>query len=310
MQQLRVREQEIFMSFTEDELQSFNTILEQRLQAHQRAMERALDQRMIEYRRELDQRLDKVPVEIQRNVSQKFSDFQIRLETNLSEKLTTQPAQLLQTLNHEIEQKQQQLEGNIDRMLAAQLLGIEQLIAQHSLQRDAKDTFISADVPEGQFDTIEVQAELSWEDLIGIIGKALDDRLSMLNDTVQRSLKNLEQYLSVRIHSLRDELVRNKNQRQGNAVFLEEDPTNIQEILHGIEHLEQIVESMQVVMTSNHALLSNRLHHHQQLPYDRAHRISDLDRQLSNGMNKQFTISEEHVTNGVEQGEISGQPEM
>ncbi len=45
------------MSFTEDELQSFNTILEQRLNAHQRDMERALDQRMIEYRRELDQRL-------------------------------------------------------------------------------------------------------------------------------------------------------------------------------------------------------------------------------------------------------------
>ena len=31
------------MSFTEDELQSFNTILEQRLRAHQRDMERALE---------------------------------------------------------------------------------------------------------------------------------------------------------------------------------------------------------------------------------------------------------------------------
>ena len=47
-----------------------------------------------------------------------------------------------------------------------------------------------------------------------IIGKALDDRLSVLNDTVQRSLKNLEHYLSVRIHSLRDEFLRNKTQGQ------------------------------------------------------------------------------------------------
>ncbi len=41
------------MSFTEDELQSFNAILEQRLQAHRREMERVFDQRMNEYRRDL-----------------------------------------------------------------------------------------------------------------------------------------------------------------------------------------------------------------------------------------------------------------
>ena len=104
------------MSFTEDELQSFNTILEQRLQAHQRDMERALDQRMNEYRREHDQRLGTVQVDVQRGVSQKLSDFQIRLETMLSEKLNTQPARLIQALNREIEQRQQQFEGNIDRI--------------------------------------------------------------------------------------------------------------------------------------------------------------------------------------------------
>ena len=56
---------------------------------------------------------------------------------------------------------------------------------------------------------------------------------------------------------------------------------------------------MQVVMTSNHALLSNRLYQHQQLPYERADHTNDLSRQISNGMNKQFTISEEHMTNGI-----------
>ena len=299
------------MSFTEDELHSFNTILEQRLQAQQREMERALDQRMNEYRRELDQRLATVHADIQRGVSQKLSDFQVRLETMLSEKLSTLPAQLMQALSREFEQKQQQFEGNIDRMLAAQLLGIEQLISHYSLPIDPEleNSAILADVAE-QFETIEVQTELSWEDLMDIIGKALDDRLSVLNDTVQRSLNNLEHYLSVRIHSLRDELLRNKNQRQGHESIFEGDSTNIQEILHGIEHLEQVVESMQVVMTSNHALLSNRLYHHQQLPYERAHHTNDLSRQLSNGMNKQFTISEEQMANGIDPDGSSGQSQL
>jgi hypothetical protein len=295
------------MSFTEDELQSFNTILEQRLQAHQRDMERTLDQRMNEYRRELDQRLGTVQVDVQRGVSQKLSDFQVRLETTLSEKLNTQPAQLIQALNREFEQIQQQFEGNIDRMLAAQLLGIEQLITHYSSQSDVEDTVISADVP-AQLDPIEVQTELSWEDLMDIIGRALDDRLSELNDSIQKSLKNLEHYLSVRLHSLRDEFLRNKT--QGHQTFYEEDPTSIQEILHGIEHLEQIVESMQVVMTSNHALLSNRLYHHQQLPIERAHNAHDHTRPLPNGMNKPLTITEERITNGVEPGGIAGQALM
>ena len=299
------------MSFTEDELQSFNTILEQRLQTQQRDMERALDQRMNEYRRELDQRLATVHADIQRGVSQKLSDFQVRLETILSEKLNTQPSHLMQALNREIEQKQQQFEGNIDRMLAAQLLGIEQLISHYSFPSDSEsgDTTISGDVSE-QFDAIEVQTELSWEDLMDIIGKALDDRLSVLNDTVQRSLKNLEHHLSVRIHSLSDEFLRNKNQGPGHESIFEGDLTNVQEILHGIEHLEQVVESMQVVMTSNHALLSNRLYQHQQLPYERAHHTNDLSRQISNGMNKQFTISEEHMTNGIVPEGISEQSQV
>ena len=295
------------MSFTEDELQSFNSILEQRLQAQQRDMERALDQRMNEYRRDLDQRLGTVHADVQRGVFQKLSDFQVRLETTLSEKLNTQPAQLTQALNREFEQIQQQFEGNIDRMLAAQLLGIEQLITNYSSQSDVRTTVISEDVPT-QLDPIEVQTELSWEDLMDIIGRALDDRLSELNDSIQKSLKNLEHYLSVRLHSLRDEFLRNKT--QGHQAFYEEDPTSIQEILHGIEHLEQIVESMQVVMTSNHALLSNRLYHHQQLPNDRAHNAHDHTRPLPNGMNKPLTITEERITNGMEPEGIAGQALM
>ena len=221
------------MSFTEDELQSFNTILEQRLNAHQRDMERALDLRMNEYRRELDQRLATVHSDVQRGVSQKLSDFQVRLETILSEKLNAQPARIIQTFDRDIEQRQQQFEGNIDRMLAAQLPGIEQLINQYSSRHEAGDLAITQGDP-AQLQAIEVQTDLSWEDLMNVIGKALDDRLSVLNDATQRSLKNLEQYLSVRLHSLRDEFLRNKTQGQGHQALYEENPTSIQEILHGI----------------------------------------------------------------------------
>ena len=291
------------MSFTEDELQSFNTILERRLQAQQRDMERALDRRMNEYRRELELRLGTVNVDVQRGVSQKLTDFQVRLESMLSEKLNTQPARLIQALNREIEQRQKQMEGNIDRMLAAQLLGIEQLITHFSARDGSEDAVFSEDVPD-HLNTIEVQTELSWEDLMDIIGRALDDRLSVFNDSIQKSLKNLEHYLSLRLHSLRDEFLRNKT--QGHQTFSEEGPTSIQEILHGIEHLEQIVESMQVVMTSNHALLSNRLYHHQQLPIERAHNANDHARPLSDSVNKSVTITEERITNGVEPGGVTG----
>lgn len=295
------------MSFTEDELQSFNTILEQRLQAHQRDMERALDQRFNEYRRELDQRLGTLHADVQRGVSQKLSDFQIQFGTMFSEKLNLQPRRLIQALSNEIEQRQQQIEGNIDRMLAAQLLGIEQLIAQYSSPNDSGDTVISKEVP-AQFETIEVQTELSWEDLMDIIGRALDDRLSTLNDTIQNSLKSLEQYLTIRNHTQRDEFLHNNTQEH--QAFYEEDPTNFQGMLHSIEHLEQIIESMQVVMTSNHALLSNRLYHHQQQPFERAHSAHDHARPISQGAITPLTIAEEHITNGVEQGKVAGQAQI
>ena len=58
----------------------------------------------------------------------------------------------------------------------------------------------------------------------------------------------------------------------------------LREALHGIDHLERIIESMQVAMTSNLALLSNRLYHHQQLPLERAHPASRTHTTSSNGV--------------------------
>ncbi len=297
------------MSFTEDELQSFNTILEQRLTAHRREMERVFDQRVVEYRRELDQRFVTVQADALRTLSQKLSDFQIRLDTVLSEKLNAQQTRITQTISNDVEQRQQQFEGIIDRMLTAHLLGIEQLLNQYSSQQVTGEPTITTGGP-AQLEAIEVQTELPWEDLIDVIGKALDERLSMLNEAIQRSLKNLEQYLSVRLHSLRDEFLRNQAQGQGQQALYNGNATTIQEVLHGIEHLERIIESMQVAMTSNHALLSNRLFHHQQLPLERAHPAGDHTRSMPNGASAPLSITEERVAYGLEPGGIPRQIEV
>src|SRR6266566_5113972 len=279
------------MSFTEDELQSFNTILEQRLTAHRRDLEHVFDQRMNEYRRELDQRYVQAQVDSLRTLSQKLSEFQIRLDSDLGEKLNAQQTRITQTISNGVEQRQQQVEGSIDRMLAAQLLGIEQLLNQYSPRFMPDDTTIPTGVST-QLEAIEVQTELPWEDLMDVIGKTLDERLSMLNEAIQRSLKNLEQYLSVRLHSLHDEF---RGQGQGQQPLYNGSATTIQEVLHGIEHLERIIESMQVAMTANHALLSNRLFHHQQLPLERAHTGGHTRPMPTNNTSTPLSLSKDHV---------------
>ncbi len=295
------------MSFTEDELQAFNSILEQRLSVHRREMERVFDQRMNEYRRDLDQRLVTVQRDTLRNLSQKISELENRLDTILRDKLNTQQTRITQTITHDTEQRQKQFEGSIDRTLAAQLLGIEQLLSQQLSEQILQDATITAGVP-AQLEAIEVQTELPWEDLMDVIGKILDERLSSLNEATQRSLKNMEQYLSVRLHSLRDEFVR--SQGHGPQSYYNGSATTIQEVLHGIEHLERIIESMQVAMTANNALLSNRLFHHQQLPLERAHPGGSTRAMPNNGASTPLSIANERVAQGLEPGVIPRQTKI
>ena len=295
------------MSFTEDELQAFNSILEQRLSVHRREMERVFDQRMNEYRRDLDQRFVTVQRDTLRNLSQKISELENRLDTILRDKLNTQQTRITQTITHDTEQRQKQFEGSIDRTLAAQLLGIEQLLSQQLSEQILQDATITAGVP-AQLEAIEVQTELPWEDLMDVIGKILDERLSSLNEATQRSLKNMEQYLSVRLHSLRDEFVR--SQGHGPQSYYNGSATTIQEVLHGIEHLERIIESMQVAMTANNALLSNRLFHHQQLPLERAHPGGSTRAMPNNGASTPLSIANERVAQGLEPGVIPRQTKI
>jgi hypothetical protein len=286
------------MSFTEDELQSFNTILEQQLTVQRKEMERIFEQRIIESRRDSEQRFFTMQQEMLRNMALKLTEMQGRLDSMFSEKLQTQQTRITQAIKLDAEQKSQQVEGSLARLLEAQLPGIEQLLSkqfQEVTLQSLEDTVMTANGVH-PLQAFEVQTELPWEDLSDMIGKALDERLSALSEAFSRSLQNLEQYLSVRIHGLRDEFVRSQPQ----SAVLNGSQTSVQDVLHGIEHLERVVESLQVAMTANHALLSNRLYHHQQLPLERAHPGGHALFTTNNGQTSALTMAKDRVARGLE----------
>ncbi len=269
------------MSFTADELQSFNDILDKKLSAHRRDMERLFDQRLNKLRREIDQRLIAAQQEIIRVLAQQLSEQQSGMTTILQQQLTNSQMRIAQSVSQEVKQRQasqpsetersEQIEGIVDRSLAAQLLAIEELLNQRMVYQMADEVSLSMVGGEHgpQFEAIELQTELPWEDLMEVFGKALDDRFTALGDRVQTTTLHLEHSLSSRISALQrqlfDELAHLQVHSYGGSL------TNVQEVFQSIEQLERIIESMQVAMTANHALLSNRLFHHQQLPLERAH---------------------------------------
>jgi len=249
------------MSFTEDELQAFNNILERRLSAHRRDMERAFEQRLNALRRNFDERLASAQQEIVRALTCHLSNQYNELNSGLNQKLSTQKQQITQTISQQADQGQQYIEGLMDRALAAQLLGIEQLISQRLALKTFEEAGTGISPPP--IEAIEVQTDLPWEDLMDVFDRALDARFAALNESIQVTMKNWEQLLLMRLNNLREQA----QPYDGDI----SSASTTQELMRGIEHLERIIESMQVVMTTNHALLSNRLYHHQQLPLERAH---------------------------------------
>lgn len=201
------------MSFTEDELQAFNTILEQRLQAHRSEMEHSIDQK-----------------------------------------------------------------------LARQMQSIEELLNQHlqQLARASQDEAALDIRPNGHqpLEAIEVQTELPLEDLAGVIGQALDARLSALNNETRRLIDTMEEHLAGRLHSMQSELIQSQP-LQSQTAAQDGNDSSVHDLLRGVDHLERVIESLQVVMTANHALLSDRLYSHQQQPPERAHAAGRLHDRLA-----------------------------
>lgn len=284
------------MAFTQDELQAFHTILDQRLSVHRRELERSLDQRVNVVRREFEQRLVAAQQEMARTLTHQLSEQQTRLRNSLRSTFESQQSRSMQVLAQEAkqrqEQQQQHFESFVEDALAAQLLAMEQLLQQNLAPLSPNEHVYPSysDEPQPNFETFEVQTEIPWEDLVEMVGKALDERLVTLNDATQNAIKLIEQQLSTRLLSIRDELIHAQLQPPSGTI------SNMQDVFTSIQQLERIIESMQVAMTANNALLSNRLLHHQQLPLERAH-ISNQSTEETMQPTKrgQFPLSQERL---------------
>lgn len=284
------------MSFTQDELQAFNSILEQRLTAHRREMERSLDQRLTLLKRDFEQRFTTLQHDMLRRLprriaeQQKFASQAIRDESKqpiettqatlqtgstqpqepTSQDESVQPVQPVEPVKVVAQESDSalQLESAVERGLAAQLLAIEQLINQRipTQPADWQGAYLAGAVGEqGDLGGIEIQTDLPWEELIEVVDTAMDQRLALLKESLQANIKDMANYVSIELHAIRSDLSRLQTPSYNS------DLTTIQEVFASIEQLEHIIESMQVAMNANHALLSNRLFHHQQLPLERAH---------------------------------------
>ena len=114
------------------------------------------------------------------------------------------------------------------------------------------------------------------------------------------SITGIERYLATRLQTLREELIPNALDHTHATQVVQAqtfDGTimNMQDVFTSIERLERIIESMQVAMTSNHALLSNRMYHHQQLPLERAHpsNSDSMTQNSNNTIKSSFPLSKE-----------------
>ena len=208
------------MSFTQDELDAFNTILEQKLALHRRELELSLDQRMSTLRQEFEQY---------------FANQQDLLH-NLSLKLAEQQDEAQDGVNQRLEPYQ--------------------------------TTRVIEEVEQGNAEITEMQAEIAWDDLMEVIDKVVENRLSSLEESIQTLVKSTEHTLLTRLQSLRGDLLQ---VRQGCSDPLTTDVTPMQDVFTSVEQLEHLLEALQVTMTANHTLLSNRLYQHQHQPLERAH---------------------------------------
>src|SRR5947209_6969834 len=233
------------MSFTADELQSFNDILDKKLSVHRLEMERVFDQRLQTLRRELDRRLSIFQQEIIQTLTQRQSEQQRSLQNALNQKLNTQQLNISHAIDNEFRQRQQQqlpqIESLVDRALAAQLLAIEELLNQRFSTQTLEESGVQVPERPPHFEAIEVQTELPWEDLIDIFGKVLDERFALLNESTQSAMRHLEQYFVAQMRSMQTQLQnitshnRQPQTHSGNI-------TNMQEVFQSIEQLERIIE--------------------------------------------------------------------
>src|SRR5437660_2511184 len=186
------------MSFTQDELQSFSAILEQRLAIHRQELEYTFDRRLRMLTHEFEQHLIATQHYLMSALPQRV------LEVLPERKAVAQPDS--QVLIKEGERQKQQVVDLVENALANHLFAIERLIQQRpvSSSSDLTPTHVSENFPD--LNAIEIQAEIPWNELTDVVEKALDERLTVLNESIQSSFQNMEQYLLAQLQNLQREL--------------------------------------------------------------------------------------------------------
>jgi hypothetical protein len=239
------------MSFTQDELQAFNNILEQRLAVQRRELERVFELRLQLLKRDMEQRFTTVHQDLLRDLPMRLSDQQQRMKDVFSQQLDVQQSRQLEVFQEKLVIWQER---------------IEQLINQRNVAQPYEVQGANGEVVEIGVEGTEVPTEITWEYLIGSLDKVIDKRFSVLLASVQALLKDMEHNIVELLQQMREEFL------TWQASYSDMTPlTNIQDVFTSLEQLERLVESMQVAMTANHALLSNRLHRHRQLSCEQAH---------------------------------------
>jgi len=262
------------MSFTQDELQALNSIIEQKLELHRRELEQTFDQRAKALLQDFEHHLLTKQQDMIHTFSHRFIEQQQQSREVLRERLEDHQARtvrmFLQNIEHRLREQQKDLEQLLEQNRTKQLEVIEEVLTRRQPPPMVDlSTLYGEDEHASDFETIELQTEIPWEELVELIDKALADRLATLTTTLQAGLRDTERLLLVQIQHIRDTLL-----DRSSSIFRDQEgdePSSMQEVFRSILQLEHIVESMQVAMTANSALLSNRLSHHQQLPFERAH---------------------------------------
>jgi hypothetical protein len=240
------------MSFTQDELQAFNNILEQRLAVQRRELERVFELRLQMLQRDMNQRFTSMYQDLLRDLPMRLADQQQRMREIFSQQLSGQQSQQLEALQSN---------------LAAWLQHMEQLIGRSDVAQAHEIHSVSGEVVGIGLEGAEEPFEITWEDLVGSLDRLMERRFSALFSSLQALLKDMEHNLAELLQHLREEFL-SQQTPYSNAGSLVNMP---EEVFASIEQLERIIESMQVAMAANHALLSNRLYYHRQLSCERAH---------------------------------------
>jgi ribosomal protein L21E len=241
------------MSFTQDELQAFNNILELRLAVQRRELERIFELRLQLLKRDMEQRFTSMHQDLLRDLASSLSDQQQRMKEVFYQQLDVQQSQQLESLQAKMALWQERLERLIRQREPAQFYGM----------RGSDGEVVDIEV-EGT----EASAEITWEYLMGSLDKVIDKRSSALLVSIQVLLKEMERNVLEALQQVCEESVTKRSSDNEMTAL-----TDLRDVVTSLEQLEQLVESMQVTMTANHALLSNRLYRHRQLSCEQAHPV-------------------------------------